>query len=327
MSFVDRKSIDNFKSFLADYLMSKHSLNINRPFNCLSPTHEDRHPSMSYSPKYNICKCFSCGACYDIFDLIGIDYNTDSFKDKLEIASELYPNVADIVFDRYDVIENNNTVIDFTNYFKKCISKINETDYLERRSIDKSLYEKYKIGYDDKRKMVVFPINKNCYFGRSVVGENKSKSKGTSYLWNEELLKNSDENTLIYVTESIINSLSLETIDSNVKTVALNGALNYKRLIKVVKENNFNGFLVLAFDNDRTGLKYQEITKEELADINVNSFSTTLISNLDPEECNDINDALIKHKDKLIENYNYFNDNFKIIIDKKNKEKGSDLEL
>ena len=123
-----------------------------------------------YSPKYNICKCFSCGACYDIFDLIGIDYNTDSFKDKLEIASELYPNVADIVFDRYDVIENNNTVIDFTNYFKKCISKINETDYLESRSIDKSLYEKYKIGYDDKRKMVVFPINKNCYFGRSVVG-------------------------------------------------------------------------------------------------------------------------------------------------------------
>ena len=170
----------------------------------------------------------------------------------------------------------------------------------------------------------MFPINKNCYFARSVNGDSKIKSKGTSYLWNEKLLDNSDNKTLIYVTESIIDSLSLETIDPDVKTIALNGLPNYKRLLKVIKDNGYKGSLVLAFDNDKSGKMYQDIVKEELTKLNVNSFSTSIISSLDVK---DLNEALIKNKESLIKNYNYFNDNFKIIIDKKFKEKGSDLEL
>ena len=69
---------------------------------------------------------------------------------------------------------------------------------------------------------------------------------------------------------------------------------------------------------------YQDIVKEELAKLNVNSFSTSIISSLDVK---DLNEALIKNKESLIKNYNYFNDNFRIIIDKKFKEKESDLEL
>jgi len=324
MPFIDRTSIDNFKPMLADYLVNKHSLNINRPFTCLNPSHEDNHPSMSYSPKYNICKCFACGKSYDIFDLIGLDYGVESFKEKLEIASELYPNISDIIFKKFDVVESENNVIDFTNYFKKCINKIGETDYLNQRKINPDLLKKYNVGYDDKREMVVFPINKNCYFARSVSGDSKIKSKGTSYLWNEKLLDNSDKKTLIYVTESIIDSLSLETIDSNVKTVSLNGLPNYKRLLKVIEDKDYNGTLVLAFDNDRFGKMYQNIVKEELTKLNVNSFSTSIISSLDVK---DLNEALIKNKESLIKNYNYFNDNFKIIIDKKINEKESDLEL
>lgn len=324
MSFIDRTSIDNFKPMLADYLINKHNININRPFTCLNPSHEDNHPSMSYSPKYNICKCFACGATYDIFDMIGLDYGVESFKEKLEIVDKLYPNISNIVFKKYDVVESENTLIDFTNYFKKCISKINDTNYLNERKINPDLLKKYKVGFDDKREMVVFPINKNCYFARSVNGDSKIKSKGTSYLWNEKLLDNFDNKTLIYVTESIIDSLSLETIDPDVKTIALNGLPNYKRLLKVIKDNSYNGSLVLAFDNDKSGKMYQDIVKKELAKLNVNSFSTSIVSSLDVK---DLNEALIKNKESLIKNYNYFNDNFKIIIDKKFKEKESDLEL
>lgn len=172
--------------------------------------------------------------------------------------------------------------------------------------------------------MVVFPINKNCYFARSVNGNEKIKSKGTSYLWNEKLLNNSNNKTLIYVTESIIDSLSLETIDPDVKTIALNGLPNYKRLINVLEKNNFKGNLVLAFDNDKSGKMYQDIVKEELTKIKVNSFSTSIIASIDVK---DLNEALIKNKEYLIRNYNYFNDNFKIIIDKNIKEKENDLEL
>ncbi len=324
MSFIDRSSIDNFKPLLADYLINKHGLNISKPFTCLNPEHEDRHPSMSYSSKYNICKCFACGTHYDIFDLIGLDYGVESFREKLEIVDKLYPNISNIVFKKFDVVESENNVIDFTNYFKKCLAKINETNYLNDRKINQDLLKKYHIGYDDKREMVIFPINKNCYFARSVNGDSKIKSKGTSYLWNEKLFDYSDNKTLIYVTESIIDSLSLETIDSDVKTVALNGLPNYKRLLKVVENKKYKGTLVLAFDNDKSGKMYQDIVKEELAKLNVNSFSTSIISSLDVK---DLNEALIKNRESLIKNYNYFNDNFKLIIDKRIEEKESGIEL
>ena len=172
--------------------------------------------------------------------------------------------------------------------------------------------------------MVVFPINKNCYFARSVSGNSKIKSKGTSYLWNERLFDDSDNKTLIYVTESIIDSLSLETIDPDVKTVALNGLPNYKRLLKIVEDKNFKGTLVLAFDNDKYGEMYQDIVREELTNLKVNSFSTSLMPALDEK---DLNEALIKNKESLIKSYNYFNDNIKLIIDKRIEEKGSELEL
>jgi DNA primase len=323
MPYIDRGSIKNFKMLLGDYLTSKHGKNINKPFTCLNPEHEDRHPSMSYSSKYNICKCFACGASYDIFDLIGLDYGVTSFSEKLEIADKLYPNISNIVFKKFDVIEDESNLIDFTNYYKKCINKISNTDYLNNRKIDIDLLKKYNVGYDDKREMVVFPINKNCYFARSVNSNQKLKSRGTSYLWNEKLLENSDSKTLIYVTESIIDSLSLETIDPDIKTVALNGLPNYKRLLKVIDGKKFVGNIVLAFDNDITGKTYQDIVKEELKKRKINSFSTSIIFTMDVK---DLNEALVKDKEAFIRNYNYFNQNFKMIIDKMlNKE--SDLEL
>lgn len=323
MPYIDRGSIKNFKMLLGDYLTSKHGKNINKPFTCLNPEHEDRHPSMSYSSKYNICKCFACGASYDIFDLIGLDYGVTSFSEKLEIADKLYPNISNIVFKKFDVIEDESNLIDFTNYYKKCINKISNTDYLNNRKIDIDLLKKYNVGYDDKREMVVFPINKNCYFARSVNSNQKLKSRGTSYLWNEKLLENSDSKTLIYVTESIIDSLSLETIDPDIKTVALNGLPNYKRLLKVIDGKKFVGNIVLVFDNDITGKTYQDIVKEELKKRKINSFSTSIIFTVDVK---DLNEALVNDKEAFIRNYNYFNQNFKMIIDKMlNKE--SDLEL
>lgn len=322
MSFVDRESIDKFKSMLPDYLQQKHGININDFFNCLNPNHEDRHPSMSYWNKHEVCKCFSCGTSYDIFELIGLDYGVESFKEKLEIADKLYPNISNIVFKKFDVVEADNNVIDFTNYFQKCINKLYKTDYLNERKINPELLKKYNVGFDEKREMVVFPINKNCYFARSVTGDGKIKSKGTSYLWNENLINN--DNKLIYITESIIDSLSLETIDPDVKTVALNGLPNYKRLLKVVEENKYNGTFVLAFDNDKTGAMYQDIVKEELEKLKVSSFSLTLISGTGVK---DLNEALIKNKNLLIKNYQYVNDTLKMIISKKEEERNSEIEL
>ena len=64
MNYHNRVNIENFKPLLADYLLNKSGVqNLKRPFRCLNPNHSDEHPSMSYTEKYHICKCFSCGVC------------------------------------------------------------------------------------------------------------------------------------------------------------------------------------------------------------------------------------------------------------------------
>lgn len=313
----NREEIEKLKPMLANYLIEKHNININKPFRCLNPEHEDKHPSMSYTNKYNICKCFSCGVSYDIFDIIGLDYNVSSFKDKIDIANKIFPNILEGP-NHFRVIESPNKLIDFRSYFQKCMKNIDKTNYLTERGINHNLIYKYKIGYDINRDIIIFPINKNCYFGRGINKNMKFKSGGTSYLWNEKLLKNND-NQLIYVTESIIDSLSLETIDPTVKTIALNGLPNYKRLLSLIEKYNYNGYLVLAFDNDKYGTMYQNIVKEELTKLNVSSFSITLISNIDNSVCKDLNEALINKRDVLEKNYKYFNSNLKKIIEREEK--------
>lgn len=311
-------SILEYKTYLRDYLERYHNINPKKFFRCLSPAHTDNHPSMMYTGKYNICHCFSCGVNYDIFDLIAIDYHIDSFKGQIKKVEELYSNHKPIYFN------NSSSDIkkyDYTNYYNSCIKNINKSDYLEGRKISKQLIEKYKIGYDERRKLVVFPITKNCYFARSTINNDKIKSSGKSDIWNKYLLKNS--NDIIYVTEGIIDSLSLEVIDPTVKTVSINGVGNIHSLVSAIKENNFNGIIVIAFDNDSIGKKASRDLKEELTNINVSSFSVSMIPSFSDKECNDINRALILDKQKLEEKYKYIDKCMKLVMEKKLKKEES----
>lgn len=62
------------KAALQSYLENVHGIDTRRPFRCLNPEHEDIHPSMAFDKAHNRCVCFACGARYDIFDVVGIDY-------------------------------------------------------------------------------------------------------------------------------------------------------------------------------------------------------------------------------------------------------------
>lgn len=77
------------KSQLESYLKGK-GIDTRRPFRCLNPEHTDRNPSMSLDRNSSSgphCKCFSCGAYYDTFDLIAIEYG---LTDEQEIFSKGY---------------------------------------------------------------------------------------------------------------------------------------------------------------------------------------------------------------------------------------------
>ena len=312
-------SISEYKTYLWDYLQKYHNVTSpKRFFHCLNPNHIDNNPSMMFTDKYNICKCFSCGVSYDIYDLIGLDYDLHSFKEQLEKVQELYLGYVPVKKEVKKEIDNK--IYDYTNYYNKCFKNRYKTTYLEQRGITRELIDKYKIGYDEERKLVVFPINKHCYFARSVVNNDKIKSRGSSDIWNKKYIK--ENNQLVYVTEGIIDALSLEVIDPNVKVMSINGVGNINSLVYALKENNFNGTIGIAFDKDGAGKKATDELKKELAKINVNSFSTSMIATFgDISKVKDINMALINNKDLLKRNYEYINSALLQCI---NKEKEGD---
>lgn len=312
-------SISEYKTYLWDYLEKYHNVTSpKRFFHCLNPNHIDNNPSMMFTDKYNICKCFSCGASYDIYDLIGLDYDLHSFKEQLEKVQELYLGYIPVKKEVKKDIDNK--VYDYTNYYNKCFKNRYKTTYLEQRGITRELIDKYKIGYDEERQLVVFPINKHCYFARSVVNNDKIKSRGSSDIWNKKYIK--ENNQLVYVTEGIIDALSLEVIDPNVKVMSINGVGNINSLIYALKENNFNGTIGIVFDKDGAGKKATDELKKELAKINVNSFSTSMIATFDDiSKVKDINMALINNKDLLKRNYEYINS---ALLQRINKEKEGD---
>lgn len=312
-------SISEYKTYLWDYLQKYHNVTSpKRFFHCLNPNHIDNNPSMMFTDKYNICKCFSCGASYDIYDLIGLDYDLHSFKEQLEKVQELYLGYVPVKKEVKKEIDNK--IYDYTNYYNKCFKNRYKTTYLEQRGITRELIDKYKIGYDEERKLVVFPINKHCYFARSVVNNDKIKSRGSSDIWNKKYIK--ENNQLVYVTEGIIDALSLEVIDPNVKVMSINGVGNINSLVYALKENNFNGTIGIVFDKDGAGKKATDELKKELAKINVNSFSTSMIATFDDiSKVKDINMALINNKDLLKRTYEYINS---ALLQRINKEKEGD---
>lgn len=83
-------------------------------FHYLNPEHPDNNPSMRYTSKLDICKCFSCGVNYDIFDLVCLDYNLDNFRNQLLKVEELYLGYN--LTNRKE-FNNDNVVHDYIKYF------------------------------------------------------------------------------------------------------------------------------------------------------------------------------------------------------------------
>lgn len=86
------------KTKLSDYLISR-GIKPQAHFRCLNPAHQDSNPSMVYNPKTHQVHCFGCNATYDIFSLVGIEFNLPSFKDQYQKVCQMYlgtgPNLQD----------------------------------------------------------------------------------------------------------------------------------------------------------------------------------------------------------------------------------------
>jgi replicative DNA helicase len=319
---MDRDVAKQYVKDQLEWYLRQQGINTRKPFCCLNPDHADSNPSMSYDRKRNKVHCFSCGADYDIIDLIKIDYGLMDDKDAFRKAYELYRVELDHV--NYEHAKNvfsekpaapevqkpdksEQKGQDYTDYFLQAHSNIGNTDYLQKRGLTAATIERFKLGYEESFnkgtggavwKVIVIPTTKYTYTVRntdqSVDKKNRIRKVGNNVLFNIGALSGKSP---VFVVEGELDALSI--IEAGGEAVALGSTANYHKFVKYLQERDIKTPLIaLALDNDEDGKKTTDNIIKELGDYKKAAVVTL------PDiygDYKDANDMLINDKQGLID--------------------------
>lgn len=282
---------DIVRGYLPDYLREK-GINPRKNFKCLNPEHPDKHPSMSYDKDGQRCHCFSCGASYDIFDLIKLDYGFTTAGEAFRKAYALYgitvdeaekePKPKKKTLPAPPRKDEGEAQGNFMDYYKSTQARRSDPiaqAYLKSRGISDEVAGKYWLGYDaeystfntdeqgqnsfTKWRALIIPTGKNSYVARNMdepqapAKKNRYRKKGASLIFNSRALYAAEKP--VFVTEGEIDALSI--IEAGGEAVALGSTSNYMQLVNMITEQPTKQPLVLVLDNDEEGQK----TEDELA--------------------------------------------------------------
>jgi len=328
---VNRKEL--LKSKLCDYLEQQHGIKdaTQHHFTCLNPKHDDKHPSMIVNkkdPRY--CKCFSCGANYDIFSLIGIDYNLPDYNQQYKKACELF----NIEYNSKDVLEEKEEQKpvkqlpekkDYSQYIREHAEQISKaTPYLTSRGISQETAKRFNIGYDscftehldiEKAKQVKEYLSNTETIGNNeaVIVPNNNNSINARFLNNPKIryakagngifnLKAVDNNNTVFITEGCFDALSFSELGYD--AIALNSTNNIDYFVKQLeqrKEPIYNP-LIIALDNDEAGKTAAIELQNKLSDLGVSNYLNTTLYG----QYKDANEYLINDREgfkEKIEDY------------------------
>ena len=323
---------ESAKSHLSDYLNAK-GINTSTNFSCLNPSHDDRHPSMSFDSRRNRCHCFSCGVDYDIFDVVGLDTGLTG-KELFDHVYKLY----NISVDFSDFNKNQNTSksiphpesktkIDInkksqnenreplTDFFAKCHAAVEKTDYWKKRGLSKAIIDAYNLGYWEEQKRFVIPTGEFSYNARATWEADKKerylKPKGQFELFNLKVIPLAEQP--VFVVEGEFDALSI--IEAGGIAVALGSSSNL-RFIEFLKSNRPKYPLILALDNDEAGRVGEAKLSDELTKIQVEFVDADITGNF-----KDANEALIGDREVFIQNVmNARNNVLSLLEEKRQKE-------
>lgn len=312
-------TIEELKNFLGEYLELK-GVNTSSVFRCFSPEHEDRHPSMSFYKKGNICNCFACGQKYNIFSLVGMEYGFKGFKEQKEKVIELYKNreliqnVNETIYSKKNIEveldshslqkeKNKRIYPELDYYYLECKKRINETDYLQKRGISKEVQDKYNIGYDPAFKngtwkAIIIPTTHYSFTARNtdINSEDRLRKVGKSEIFNYwELEQNKKEN--FYIVEGEIDALSI--IEADKKAISLGSVNNINLFISKLKNDLPGNKFYLMLDNDEQGIKAQEELYSKMKELNLNVENTKILG-----KYKDPNEFLVADRDNFIKALN-----------------------
>ena len=298
---MDQNQASEVKEYLKEQLidfLEERNVNIRKNFICMNPEHSESDPSMSYDKRRNKVHCFGCGADYDIFNLIGIEYDLDDYQSQFNKACELYdvdiekeytPKAKPVKKPRNEVVQMN--AID---YYKACERVVHKTDYFKSRGLSNETINNFNLGYDEANQRAIIPVSPSFYLSRSVTGKNFYNPSGVkSVIFNLKALQS--RNKPIFVVESTFCALSV--IQSGGQAIALNGVGQINKLIKTVKEHKekLEGLkLIISLDNDKSGKEAAYTLMTHLKELNIQA----IIYNLSDEH-KDPNELLVADASRL----------------------------
>ena len=290
-SAFDNAFLDGLKAHLADYLTRAHGIDTKKAFTCLNPEHPDKHPSMRLDERRNKVHCFACGADYDLFDIIGIDYDLTAFPDCVKKACELtgtpFPGGNTVA--RLSVSSSakpkeqpspevskapeasreskqdrkQDPKPDYTAYLAEARKNLAKTDYFALRGIERATAERLGCGFDANfqnlgKGFVLLPSDGGGFAARNTAPDDTDRYRNASgisaALFNSAVLDTSE--TPVFVVEGAFDALSFE--EAGAHAVALLSTSNTALLIERCKRIPPRVPLVLALDNDSAGRKAAE---------------------------------------------------------------------
>lgn len=314
------------KEQLVDFLEER-NINIRKNFICLNPEHLESTPSMSYDARRDKVHCFGCGADYDIFNLIGIEYGLDDFQSQFNKACELYDVEVEqnhtikpkSVITSQNKRESEDVKMSTIDYYKACEAAVHQTNYFKSRGLSDETIRTFSLGYDAQNQRVVIPVNREFYLSRSVADKRfYNPSNVKSIIFNLKALQ--AKNKPVFVVESTFCALSV--IQCGGDCIGLNGLNNVNQLIEVIQQHQLTDLkLIVALDNDDAGRKASYDLMVKLKEMNIQA----IIYNLS-DEFKDPNELLVADASRLKANVADAEQEFEKYLDELKKQQEEEVQ-
>lgn len=282
----DDRFLGELRALLPEYMAQKRIVVGSRGkklIRCINPEHHDRTPSMSYHPQSRRLHCFGCGANYDLFDVIAMDYpDCDSFPRQVKKACELFhiplpkdppasKPAARAVRAAAAQSAPPREAADYTNMVRAAVAKHGAGgSYFTARGIPRALCEQYSLYEAGGRAwMPVFMGEKcTCYCARATgddITPRYKNSPGAMDIFNAGYLTGEGKGGALFITEAILDALSIEAC--GYRAAALCGAANVAKWLSLCAAHPAAaaGYtLVAAGDMDAAGERMNRSLKEGL---------------------------------------------------------------
>lgn len=268
--------------------------------------------------------CWSCGFMGDIIDLIGYQYNANTYPEKLEavrrefglpeaspsdrvkIAAKVKPTPKDPTPEQIAAQEAaaQKRAETINRFIVLASNKLNKDHYHKSRGISDATAKRFHLGYDYVGYYglaLIIPTGDRLsnYTARYVLDTpaRYAKPAGVAMeLFNPAALYNTTDKP-IFITEGELDALSIEEVGG--AAVGLGSTQNAKLLLSSLKGLKPSSLLVLALDNDDAG----KAAAEKLA-ADLKALSVDFVIYNPYGSCKDANEALLKGD--LKENINIF---------------------